>query len=76
VPRAVETGCRGGQVSPRAIVSRAVETGCRGGQVSPRAIVLSGGKKLYHIWAYYLNVTSVSVNHDNLLSTPWKTFGT
>jgi hypothetical protein len=26
VPRAAETGCRGGQGSPRAVVPRAVET--------------------------------------------------
>jgi hypothetical protein len=39
VPRAVETGCRGGQGSPRAVVPRAVETVCRGGQGSPRAVV-------------------------------------
>jgi hypothetical protein len=37
----VETGCRGGQGSPRAVVPRAVETGCRGGQGSPRAVAPS-----------------------------------
>jgi hypothetical protein len=35
VPRAVDTGCRGGQGSPRAAVPRAVETGCRGDQGWP-----------------------------------------
>jgi hypothetical protein len=39
VPRAVVTGCRGGQGSLRAVVLRAVETGCRGGQSSPGAVV-------------------------------------
>jgi hypothetical protein len=35
VPRAVETGCRGGHGSPRAVV----RTGCRDGQGPPRAVV-------------------------------------
>jgi hypothetical protein len=38
VPRAVETGCQGGQGSPRAVVTRAVETGCQGGHGSSRAV--------------------------------------
>jgi hypothetical protein len=38
VPRAVETGCRGGQGTPRAVVPRAGETGCRGGHCTPRAV--------------------------------------
>jgi hypothetical protein len=33
-----ETGCQGGQGSPRAVV----ETGCQGGQGSPRAVVEIG----------------------------------
>jgi hypothetical protein len=39
MPRAVESGSRGGQGSPRAVVPRAVESGSRGGQGSPRAVV-------------------------------------
>jgi hypothetical protein len=39
--QAVETGCRWGQGSARAVVSSAVETGCRWGQGSARAVVSS-----------------------------------
>jgi hypothetical protein len=37
----VETGCQGGQGSPRAVAPRAVESGCRGGQGSLRAVAPS-----------------------------------